>query len=108
MFQLTRCQADSARTAGDAGDHQRQRVEDDGGQVSIESTFYAQLLLAQITKAQKTVGLTVFFALLGYSRAKAAGKMLMKLTLVHQEFLRASLSQETHAVSPSEGTDQRV
>jgi len=50
-------------------------------QVSISSTFYAKLLHAQIPKEQKkTVKLSVFFVLLGSARAKAARRMLMKLT----------------------------
>jgi len=52
-------------------------------QGSISSTFYEQLLLAQIPKAQKkTYNLTVFFVLLGSALKKAAYRMLIKLTPV--------------------------
>jgi hypothetical protein len=52
-------------------------------QVSISSMLYEQLLHTQIPKAQKnTVKSSVFFALLGSARAKAALRMLMKLTPV--------------------------
>jgi len=48
--------------------------------VSKSSTFYEQLLCAQILKAQiKTVKLLVFLVLLGYAQVKAAHRMLMKL-----------------------------
>jgi len=47
--------------------------------VSISSTFYQQLLHAQIPKAQKkTVNLLVFWALLGSVQTKAAHRMQMK------------------------------
>jgi len=50
-------------------------------QVSISSTFYLQLLNAQIPKAQKIiVNLSVFFTLLGYLHVKDACKMLVKST----------------------------
>ncbi len=50
-------------------------------QGSILSTFYEQLLQAQITKAQKRLTtLTVFLALLGSAHVKAARKTLVKLT----------------------------
>jgi len=49
--------------------------------MSISSTFYEQLLHAQIPKAQKkTDNLTVFFALSGSVCVKAAHRMLIKLT----------------------------
>jgi hypothetical protein len=50
-------------------------------QVSISSTFYAQLLCAKIPKsAKKTDNLSIFFALLESLFVKAASKMLMKFT----------------------------
>jgi len=42
--------------------------------------FYLQLLQMQISKVQKDWNLTVFFALSGSERVKAACKMLIKLT----------------------------
>jgi hypothetical protein len=42
--------------------------------------FYEQRLLKKIPKSQTTVQPSVFFVLLGFARAKAACKMLMKLT----------------------------
>ncbi len=43
--------------------------------------FYEQLFCAQITKVQKkTEDLTVFIALLGSARVKAANSLLMKWT----------------------------
>jgi hypothetical protein len=50
-------------------------------QVSISPTFYEQLLCSQIPKAQKKLlNLTVFIALLGSVRVKAARRTLVKLT----------------------------
>jgi len=47
---------------------------------SISSTFYEQLLCAQIPKAQKRLTTWLsFFALLSSLRAKSAGRMTMKL-----------------------------
>jgi len=60
-------------------------LEDKG---PILPTFYAQLLRAQIPKAQKTHGLTVFFVLMGSALIKAAHKMLMKLI---QDSLKGNL-----------------
>jgi hypothetical protein len=49
----------------------------------MSPSFYAQLLHAQIPKAQKkTVKLSVFFALWGSVRVKVRNKMLAKSTLV--------------------------
>jgi len=49
--------------------------------VSISSTFYRQLLCAQIPKAQKQIdNLTVFFALSRSECVKAAHRTLMELT----------------------------
>jgi hypothetical protein len=46
--------------------------------VTLSSTFYEQLLQAQIAKAQKRLDdLTVCFALLGSAHAKVAPRMLM-------------------------------
>ena len=48
---------------------------------SISPTFYEQLLLAQIPKAQKKpVKLSSFIALLGSARVKATRRTLVKLT----------------------------
>ena len=48
---------------------------------SISPTFYEQLLCTKIPKAQKKLlNLTVFFALLGSVRIKAALRTLVKLT----------------------------
>jgi hypothetical protein len=48
---------------------------------SISPTFYTHLLHVQIPKAQKdSLVISVFFVLLGSSRAKAAHKTLAKLT----------------------------
>jgi len=53
---------------------------------SISTTFYKQMLHAQISKARKdTDDLTVFFMLLGSACAKAAHKTLVKLTPVEEE-----------------------
>jgi len=67
-------------------------------QGSISSMFYKQLLHVKIPKAKKkTVKLSIFFVLLGSAHAKAASRMLMKLTLelcltkVHNVFLRKKL-----------------
>ena len=47
---------------------------------------YEQILCLQIPKTQKKLlNLTVFFALLGSARVKAACKMLVKLTPGQQE-----------------------
>jgi len=48
--------------------------------VSILSIFYAKLLFVQITNAEKTDDLTVFFAISVSECVKEARKMLMKLT----------------------------
>jgi hypothetical protein len=49
--------------------------------MAITLTFYKQLLSAQIRKMQKnTVKLSVNFALLGSAHAKAASRLLLKLT----------------------------
>ncbi len=50
---------------------------------SISSTFFEQLLNLQIPKAEKTVKLSVFFALSGSAHVKAAHRMLVKLTPDH-------------------------
>lgn len=47
--------------------------------VSISSTFYQQLLRAQIPNAQKDWKLYCLFALLGSARVKAASRTLVKL-----------------------------
>jgi hypothetical protein len=57
-------------------------------QVSISSTFYEQLLRAEIPKAKKkTENLAVFFALSGSVRVKAACRMLMILTPDDNSFI---------------------
>ncbi len=48
--------------------------------MSISSTFYEQLLCAQISKAQKKTGSLTDFAIFGSGRVIATCKMLMKLT----------------------------
>ncbi len=45
-----------------------------------QRSFYKQLVNAQIPKVQKTVMLSVFFALFGSAHAKTACKKMMKLT----------------------------
>ena len=57
-------------------------------QVSISPTFYEQLLRPQIPRAQMTVKLSSFFALLGSSRVKAARWMLVKLTKGHKNVVK--------------------
>jgi len=53
----------------------------DDEQVLVSSMFYKQLLHEKIPNAKRdTDDLTVFFTLLGFARAKAAHKTLMKLT----------------------------
>ena len=47
---------------------------------SISSTFYKQLLLDQILKAQKDGQVVSLFVLLGSARVKAVHETLMKLT----------------------------
>ena len=52
--------------------------------MSISPTFYKQLLRSQRSrKRKKQLNLTVFFALLGSARLKAARKTLVKLTPGH-------------------------
>jgi len=77
-FYFARCEQDPIEILNSVKaclDQAFQKLEDKDytrDQVSISSTFYEQLLRAQIPRAQKTDDLTVFFALLRYVRIKAA------------------------------------
>jgi hypothetical protein len=70
--------------------------------VSISSMFYRKLLHAHIPKAKKKTiyNLTVFFALFGSARIKAAHKTFMKLTpeAIHK---CACIRKLCHSVSPT-------
>jgi len=60
----------------------------DQGLISL--SFYVQLLLTHIPKAQKnTVKLSLFFTFLGSACVKAAHKMLVKSTPENSDYVRS-------------------